>query len=116
MTMKRMDEGMSVLSSEATPEQKARLHNGSKELLQKALDEGKDFFIGMREGDDFIITGHGTPRSMFMMAECILDKAEEGRQMQPDQGEDLLETLKQLFGAENVHTLDENGFDGENKE
>lgn len=116
MTMKRIDDdGFSVLSEKATAEQKNRLRKGANELLLKALDEGKDFFIGIREGSDMVLTGHGTPKSMFMMAECLLDKAEEAQRMhQESLGEDnLLETLKQMFGAENVHTLDEFGWDGE---
>lgn len=111
MTMKQIDAGIEYMTETATPEQKAEVTDGAKELLQKAIDEGLDFFLGVvlpsKEGE-ITITGHGGPVTMLATAECLVTKAQEIRSELRNE-EDFISTLKEIFGAGHVIVLDGDG-------
>lgn len=120
MPMKEIEPGRVLRTAESSEEDIKQLTDGAKAMLFDAIDNGKDFFVaviesGEEEGTigEITITGHGSPPTMFAVAECLIDKAENISVEQEAGGVDsFLKTLQEIFGEGNVHILTEGeGFE-----
>lgn len=106
MPVKVAREGKTTKTANATEEETKEVEVGAMNLLQEAFDSKLSFFLGVFKEEDGIpgvlLTGHGSPSDMILMAESLVDKAERTR---PPVG-DFLEMLQDFFG-DNLHVIRE---------
>lgn len=106
MSVRVAREGKTIETAKADPAEIKAVEIGAMNLLQEAFDNKLSFLLGVFRVEDgtpgVILTGHGSPSDMILMAESLVDKAERTR---PPMG-DFLGMLQDIFG-DNLHVIRE---------